>query len=197
MTLKGFTLLAVAALCAGTLAAAGSAAHTTRHAADGVVPLFCGVHFTHDDGTETSSPVYTISSTTPLTIRLGWSVKNEGQMNQFLGSQQLVWTITDSDGDVVLDRTTAELAPEYGDTANWGTPFAQTITTTDKGGRTKIEKVFTVNYRVETGLLVPAGETYTIAHTLTASAKTDDGFGFVYDAFQPILSWDGCTVTGV
>ena len=197
MRLKRFAVLAAVALCAGTVAAVGYASHTTRFAADGVVPLFCGIHFTHDDGTETASPVYTISSTTPLTIRLGWSVKNEDQMTQFLNGQKLVWTITDSDGSVVLDRATAELSPEYGDTTYWGTPFAQTINTTDKGGRTKREKVYTVNYRVETGLLVPAGETYTIAHTLTANTKTDDGFGFKFDAFQTIASGSSCTVTGV
>jgi hypothetical protein len=197
MSLKRLAVFAAVALSAGTVAAVGQAGHTTRFAADGVVPLFCGIHFTFDDGTETSSPVYTISSTTPLTIRLGWSVKNEAQMTQFLNGQKLVWTITDSDGNVVLDRTTAELSPEYGDTTYWGTPFAQTIDTVDKGGRAKREKVYTVNYRVATGLLVPAGETYTIAHTLTANTKTDDGFGFAFDAFQPISNWNGCTVTGV
>ena len=197
MKLQKFAVIAAVALCAATVAAVAYASHTTRFAADGVVPLFCGIHFTFDDGTETSSPVYTIASTTPLTIRLGWSVKNEAQMTQFLNGQKLVWTITDSDGNVVADRTTAELSPEYGDRTHWGTPFAQTINTTNKAGTMKRQKVYTVNYRVETGLLVPAGETYTIAHTLTANTKTDDGLGFAYDAFQPISNWNGCTVTGV
>ena len=54
-----------------------------------------------------------------------------------------------------------------------------------------------VDYLAPTGLTLTAGQTVTIAYTLTANVKTDDGFGNKFDPGDIISSGNTCTATGV
>jgi hypothetical protein len=165
-----------AVLCAALFVSAASA----RLASNGIVPVFCGMN---------GSAVYEIPTGVPLQLRLGWSVKTSGQASKFLDSQLLSWTVTSSSGAVLASRTPTT----YGDQTYWSGPVYQEILLGD-GTR---EKVYTSNYLAPTGLTLTVGETVTVSYTLTANAKTDDGFGFAYDKFETISTWNGCTVTGV
>ena len=177
-------IVAAAVLCAAIITSVALATHV-QHTGSGVVPMFCGA----PDGAGGHAAVYTIPSTTALTVRLGWAVKNAEQATIFLNNQQLTWTVTADDGTVLYERIPS---PEYGDRTFWSDPVYQEILAEGKR-----QKVYLMSYRVQTGIFIPAGETVTISYTLTASAKTDDGFGNRYAAGETISTWNGCTVTGV
>jgi hypothetical protein len=70
-------------------------------------------------------------------------------------------------------------------------------TTTDVNGDGVINDVWYSDYRVPTGVVLGAGQSVTIAYTLTANVKTDDGFFKGIPAYSTIASGTSCIATGV
>jgi hypothetical protein len=160
----------LAALSAAALATNASAAFR----ANGVVALFC----TSD----------TIPNNVELKLRMRWVVKNSGQITKFLSAQKLVWSVS---GAASLSHTPS---PEYGDVSLWSAPVHST--TVDFNNDGTIDDVWYADYLAPTGITLATGQSVTVAFTLTANAKTDDGFGTNIPAFQTISSGTSCTVTG-
>ncbi|HEY9375648.1 MAG TPA: hypothetical protein VIQ02_00955 [Jiangellaceae bacterium] len=161
--------MAAVMLCTGVFASVAPANHQGS-----VVPLFCGSH--------------TIPGGTELVVRMGWAVKNEAQARIFLANQKLTWTVSGGDQATVSHVP----SPEYGEVTGWTGPVYQEVLAEGKR-----QKVWLSNYLAPTGVIVGVGETVTVGYTLTASAKTDDGFGNRFNAFETISSGSTCTVTGV
>jgi hypothetical protein len=120
---------------------------------------------------------------------MGWAVKNEAQARIFLNNQKLVWTVTRSDSTSVSHVPSN---PEYGNLTYWSGPVYQEAFVEGKR-----QKIWRSDYLAPTGVVVAQGETVTVGYTLTASAKTDVGFGNKYKAFETISSGNSCQVTGV
>jgi hypothetical protein len=169
--------LLVVAVCglvsAGVLATGASA----QFHADSVVPVFC----TSD----------TIPGGTQLQLRLRWVVRNQGQIDRFLGGQKLVWSVSSSSG-VLASRVPS--APEYGDSTYWSPKVHST--TRDFNGDGVVDDVWYADYLAPTGVTLAAGQTVTVSYTLTANVKTDDGFFKGIPAFSTIATGNSCTVTG-
>jgi hypothetical protein len=85
--------------------------------------------------------------------------------------------------------------PEYGDLTGWGPKVHST--TTDVNGERAIDDVWYSDFLVPTGVVLGAGQSVTIAYTLTANVKTDDGFFKGIPAYWTIASGTSCTATGV
>jgi hypothetical protein len=168
-------LAVVAVVGVGALATGASGAFR----ANSVVPLFC----TSD----------TIPAGSELKLRMRWVVRNSGQADKFLSSQKLSWTVSSSSGTVLASRVPSN--PEYGNLTYWSPKVHQSGTDINNDG--VVDDVYYMDYLAPTGITLAAGESVTVAYTLTANAKTDDGFGFKFDAFQTIASGSSCTVTGV
>jgi hypothetical protein len=166
-------LALIVAACAAVVVPGASA----RFQPNSVVPLFC----TSD----------TIPGGTQLSVRIRWVVRNSGQIDKFLSSQLLTWTVYDSSNNVLASRTPAT----YGDRTGWSAPVHSN--TVDMNNDGVIDDVWYADYLMATGVTVATGETVRIAHSLTANAKTDDGFGFRYNAGDTISSGSNCSVTGV
>ena len=86
-------------------------------------------------------------------------------------------------------------SPQYGDVSLWSAPVHST--TVDFNGDGKIDDVWYADYLAATGITLATGQSVTVAYTLTANVKTDDGFGNNIPAFQTIASGTSCTVTAV
>lgn len=172
MRLKVFAL---AALCAATCAMVLATGASAGFRANGVVALFCS-----ND---------TIPAGMPLQLRMRWVVKNSGQITKFLAGQDLVWSVS---GAASLSHTPS---PQYGDVSLWSAPVHST--TVDFNGDGKIDDVWYADYLAATGITLATGQSVTVAYTLTANVKTDDGFGNNIPAFQTIASGTSCTVTAV
>lgn len=169
----------VVAIVATTVFGVFTSGASARFQPNSVVPLFC----TSD----------TIPAGTELKLRMRWVVRNAGQMDRFRGGQKLVWTVTASDGTVVASRTAPN--PEYGDLTGWGPKVHST--TTDFNGDGVIDDVWYSDYQVPTGVVLGVDQSVTIAYTLTANVKTDDGFFKGIPAYSTIASGTSCTATGV
>ena len=162
-------LVAAVMLCASVFASGAPASHQGS-----VVPLFCSSH--------------TIPGGTELVLRMGWAVKNQAQARIFLANQSLTWTVSGGDQATVSHVPN----PQYGDLTGWTGPDYQEVL-----AEGKLQKVWLSNYLMPTGVMVAVGETVTVSYTLTASAKTDDGFGNKFNAFETMSSGSTCTVSGV
>lgn len=161
----------VAVLCAAVLAPGAAANHPVP--VNGV-PMFC-------------NHAYTVTANTPFDMRFTWSVKSQGQAANFLAGQQFSWTVTDVDTE---EELAARTPADYGDQTGWGAPvYGEGII---EGKR---QKYWGMTYRHT--LTLSPDQTVRISYTLSADRKTDDGFGFTFDAFEVISSASTCTVTGV
>ena len=69
--------------------------------------------------------------------------------------------------------------------------------TTDINGDGVIDDVWYTDYLSATGVVVGLNQSVTVSYVLTANSKTDDGFGYKFNAYDTIASGTSCTVTGV
>ena len=164
------------AVCAFAAIASGASA---RYQVNSVVPVFCSSD--------------TIPAGSELKLRMRWVVRNTGQADKFRSSQKLTWTVTGADGTVLA--TNQPLNPEYGDTRLWSPKVHSN--TTDINGDGVIDDVWYTDYLSATGVVVGLNQSVTVSYVLTANSKTDDGFGYKFNAYDTIASGTSCTVTGV
>ena len=122
---------------------------------------------------ENGHVIVTATPSDPLVLTVKWVTSQLGNMNKFLKSQQIQWSITRSDSSVVTDDITS-----YGDTRHWSTPIQETV-----NGALVWSSTFTEPTGVTLAGPPPTGgpgEAATLTFTYLTNAKVYDDNRAVY-----------------